>query len=269
MKDSNIHFPPMPDNVWLLLDTPSVPGLANRFKKRFGDSSTWTELLAGTDLHLIREQGPLLVYMTPGSPFCHVFPGEAKDWPGLFIVCSGPKEQLLAHLRRMLTVRFSDHYKSLITYYNVQTASYFFDAMDAQELSRWLGPIDSITWFGGTWADKVDDYQGKQFVVNPKLDVTPLAIEPELSLKQEKKLQQCLMERHAYCWSRATCSHYRSTLRHLQEGLRHGFNDSAILDEWLALRSRFPSASFPANLSGDNQRARFDKLSNYWQRGQS
>jgi len=268
IKDENLRFPPLPDNIWLLLDTPSVPGMAAEFKNRFADSSAWDELLANTDMHLIRDQGPMLVHMTPCNPFSLTCSHELHDWPGLWIVCSATRQELLAHLRRMLIVRFSDHYKSLLSYYNVQTASYFFDAMDPRELSRWLGPIESITWFGGPWSDKVDNTEGRQFVINPRLDVSPLTDEPELSPTQEKKLQQCLLERHAYFWSRTKGSNYRRTLSHLHEGLHLGFNDTTLLDEWLALRARFPSALVPSNLPGDSQQARFKNLAGYWQGGQ-
>ncbi|MGV8918240.1 MAG: DUF4123 domain-containing protein [Pseudomonas sp.] len=263
MSDHHCDAMP-PQDLWLLLDVPSMPGLLTRFQKRFADGGTHIELLADTELDLVREYGPLLVCMTPGSSLSHVFPQEAKDWPGLFIISQAPKDVLVAHLRRMLTVRFNDHYKGLLTYYDVQTASYFFDAMDAVELSRWLGPIDSLMWYGGTWVDKVDDIQGRQFVLNPRLDVTPLTDEPRLGPQQEKQLQQCLLERHAYYWSRSACRDYRKTLDYLHEGLRHGFTDSAILDEWLALRSRFPVAPLPQDWPGENQQARFQNLTHYW-----
>lgn len=266
IKDGDLRFHSLPENIWLLLDTPSVPGMAAEFKKRFADSSAWDELLANTDMHLIRDQGPLLVHITPYHPFSLTCSYELHDWPGLWITCSATRQELLAHLRRMLIVRFSDHYKSLLSYYNVQTASYFFEAMDPWELSRWMGPIESITWFGGPWADKVDGTEGRQFVVNPRLDVSPLPNQPELSRQQEKKLQQCLLERHAYFWSRARGHSYRRTLSHLHEGRRLGFSDATLLDQWLALRAKFPSAPVPVSLPGDDQQARFDSLANYWQR---
>jgi hypothetical protein len=268
MKESDFNGFYMPDNKWLLLDTPSVPGLASQLKNRFARTRCY-ELFADTEMHLIRKQGPLLVYLSPDDHFSLVCERETAAWPGLTIFCSAPKDELLAHLRRMLTVRFSDHYKSLITYYNAQTASYFFDSMGVQELSRWLGPIDSISWVGGTWADKADNYEDRLYLNNPKLDVPPLTAEPQLSVQQENKLQQCLLERHAYFWSRATGNSYRKILRHLKEGLRLGFNDPLILDEWLGLRARFPTASLPSNLADVGQRVRFDNVRNYWEGGRS
>jgi Domain of unknown function (DUF4123) len=256
------------DTLWLLLDTLSDPTLVDDVKEVFPDARC-DALFADTEMACIREQGPLLLPISIDEQSVLMSEGQNNVWPGLFIVCPAPRETLLAHLRRMLIVRFSDQHKSLLTYYNVQTASYFFDAMDPDELSRWMGPTESITWFGGPWSDKVDGLHGRQFVVNPKRVVSPLVDEPWLSSRQEKKLQQCFVERHAYDWSRTSGHAYRSTLNHLREGLSYGFNDAALLDEWLTLRAKFPSASVPRQLPGDSPRERFENLSNYWQGGRS
>lgn len=112
MKASDFNGFYMPDNQWLLLDTPSVPGLASQLKNRFARTRCY-ELLADTEMHLIRKQGPLLVYLSPDDPFSFVCQKEAAEWPGLTIFCSASTDELLAHLRRMLIVRFSDHYKGL------------------------------------------------------------------------------------------------------------------------------------------------------------
>lgn len=256
----------VPDNMWLLLDTPSDLSLVEDVKEAFPDTLC-DPLFAGTEMDCIREQGPLLMRLQADEQFVLMSDGQINAWPGLFIICPAPRETLLAHLRRMLIVRFSDRHKSLLTYYNVQTASYFFDAMDADDLSRWLGPAESITWFGGPWSDKVDGTQGRQFVVNPRRVVSPLTDEPWLTARQEQKLQQCFLERHAFYWSRSAGHDYRQTLHHLREGLSYGFNDGAILDQWLTLRARFPSASVPHPLPGDSQRERLDNLTHYWQGG--
>jgi Domain of unknown function (DUF4123) len=258
----------VPDNMWLLLDTPSHPAVIDEVKRAFPDARYY-ELFADTEVDCIREQGPQLLRLSVDEDLVHMSDDQVNAWAGLFIISPAPVETLLAHLRRMLIVRFSDQHKSLLTYYNVQTASYFFDAMDVDELSCWMGPAESITWFGGPWGDKVDGLNGRQYVVNPGRAVSALIHEPWLSPKQEKKLQQCFVERHAYYWSRTFGHDYRRTLRHVHEGLSYGFIDGTLLDEWLTLRARFPNASVPKMLPGDCQRTRFDKLANYWQGGRS
>jgi hypothetical protein len=76
---------------------------------------------------------------------------DVRHWHGLLLMSDASASTLLAHLRRMLTVSFGLHHRTLLSFYNPQTASYFFDACDARELSRWLGPISQLRWFGGTW----------------------------------------------------------------------------------------------------------------------
>lgn len=269
MNNDRVLCPPCSQSGWLLLDTLGMPGVIERFKQRFENGYPWSELFAETELQQLRGQGPLLLRMSPGSPLSAVLQQEPAQWPGLHIVCSVPKQQLLDHLRRMLIVRFGGHYKSLLAYYSVQTASYFFDATDAHELSRWMGPIHSLTWYGGSWSDKAEGIQGRQFVINPALEAAALTVEPALSQKQEAKLQQCLIERHAYFASRGDLGDFQRTLEHVHEGLNHGFNNTVVLDLWLALRARFPKASVPSSLRGSTQQMRFEHLSNYWQSGRS
>jgi hypothetical protein len=165
----------------------------------------------------------------------------------------------------MLTVTLGLHYKGLLSYYNPQTASYFFDACDARELSCWLGPISQVYWYGGTWADKAVGSLGWQRLVNPQLPGSELAVEHSLSSRQQDKLQACLLERHAYHWSRATGSDYSVIWSHLQEGLKHGFSNNAVLDGWLRLRLRHPTASVPERLYGSTQRERLEQLRHAWE----
>lgn len=269
MTDFPWRYAAAPQNGWFLLDTMCRPDIVKQFKEHFEEFYPWDQLFADTPLHEICEQGPLLVRMSAGSPLSQAMPYQWRVWPGLVIICSASKQQLLAHLRRMLTVQYGEHYSCVLTYYNVQTASYFFDAMDAEELSTWLGPIESLTWYGGPWADKVDGTQGRQFVINPRLEVPPLAANPQLSQKQKSKLQQCLLERLAYTRSCAAGTDYRQTLHHVHEGLSLEFTNNTVLDHWLVLRGLFPLDAIPAHLSGASQQARLETLTNYWQSGRS
>jgi hypothetical protein len=145
-------------------------------------------------------------------------------------------QALLEHLRAMLVVRFGEYSKGLLGYYNPQTESYFFDATDTRELSSWLGPISLLYWYGGTWADKASGSLGWQQVANPCVSSHRLEALTQLSIAQQGRLQSCRLERHAYYWSQAEQHAYQNVWHHLQEGLRHGFNDSSLVDAWLRLR---------------------------------
>lgn len=249
---------------WLLLDLPGSPQAGQVLNQCFTGISRHA-LFENTDLHSLGEHGPLLLGLDEHSPLVALSQSEPLAWPGLLLVSAAPLQVLLAHLRRMLTVTLGSHYKGLLSYYNPQTASYFFDACDARELSRWLGPISLMHWYGGTWADKAIGSLGWQQLVNPQLPGSELAVEHSLSSRQQDKLQVCLLERHAYHWSRATGSDYIMIWSHFQEGLKHGFSEIAMLDGWLRLRLRHPAASVPEWLDGGTPRERLEQLRHAWE----
>lgn len=249
---------------WLLLDVPGAPQAAAMLLQQFSDVH-WFWLFEGTELHGLQEQGPVLVELRDYPALLEFCYSEPHTWQGLLLVCEASAAQLLAHLRRMLTVTFGLHHRALLSYYNPQCASYFFDACDAEELSRWLGPISQLCWFGGTWADRAIGSQGWQQLLNPGLAVTPLAVEQTLSLRQREKLQTCLLEQHTWRWSRSTGTDYNRLWSHVQEGLALGFSERPVLDGWLWLRLQHPGALPAQTLQGLTQQERLDHLRNLWQ----
>lgn len=249
--------------VWFLLDLLAVPEQAQHL--RMLAARVRYRLFEDTALASLSADGPVLLALEPDSGLwqdCHEQPGR---WPGLFLVSEVAVSVLLDHLRRMLRVSFAGHYQSLLSYYNPQTASYFFDAADADELSLWLGPIAQLYWHGGTWADKAVGSLGWQHVANPERPVSRLRWQTELSEKQQGRLQECILERHAYRWSGATETAYALAWRYLREGLGLGFTQGAVLDGWLRLRRRYPGAELPASLPGLTAPERLDNLQRYWQ----
>lgn len=252
---------------WLLLDVPGAPREAAELLLQFNDAH-WFWLFEGTELHALRERGPALVELR-GCPVlgerCHREPHTCQ---GLLLTSEAPAAQLLEHLRRMLTVTLGLHHRALLSYYNPHCASYFFDACDADELSRWLGPIRQLRWFGGTWADRAIGSQGWQQLLNPGLAVSPLAVEETLSPHQREKLQTCLLEQHAWHWSRSTGTDYNRLWSHLQEGLALGFSERPVLDGWLWLRLQYPDAALEQSLPGLSPQEHLDNLRNRWQNDQ-
>ncbi|HCS41241.1 MAG TPA: hypothetical protein DIW52_00195 [Pseudomonas sp.] len=252
---------------WLLLDVPGAPLAGATLRQTFAHAQ-WFWLFENTELHASREHGPVLVDLGSCPTLAELCYREAHNWRGLLMVSEAPPSQLLAHLRRMLTVTIGVHYRALLNYYNPNTASYFFDACDATELSRWLGPISQLHWFGGTWADRAIGCQGWQQLHNPGLAVSPLAVEEGLSPGQREKLQTCLLEQHAWLWSQSTGTDYNSQWSHMQEGLALGFDERSVLDGWLWLRLQYPRASLVLPLSGLTQQERLDSLRDRWQTDQ-
>lgn len=252
---------------WFLLDTPGVPQAGAALPHRFAHAR-WFWLFEGTEWHALREQGPALIDLRSCPILARACQRDARYWRGLLLISETSASALLAHLRRMLTVGFGAHHRALLNYYNPCTASYFFDACDAEELSRWLGPISQLRWFGGTWADRANGSQGWQRLLNPGLAVSPLAIEEALSPHQKARLQTCLLEHHTWQWCKSTGTDYRTLWSHLQEGLKLGFSERAVLDGWVWLRLQHPEAVPDLPLPGATQKERLDFLRNRWQNPQ-
>lgn len=255
---------PEPIPQWLLLDVPGAPRAATLLQQRFSDARWWW-LFEGTEWHGLREQGPALVELSDSPALVEFCYAEPHAWQGLLLFSEAAPDRLLAHLRRMLTVTLGLHHRALLSYYNPHCASYFFDACDAEALSRWLGPISQLRWFGGTWADRAIGCQGWQQLLNPGLAVTPLAFEESLSPGQREKLQTCLLEQHIWHWSRSTGTDYNRLWSHVQEGLALGFSERPVLDGWLWLRLQYPGALPVQPLAGRTQQERLDSLRNLWQ----
>jgi hypothetical protein len=249
---------------WLLLDVSDAPDAAPRLQAQFAEARRLA-LFEDTEFHGLRAHGPLLVDLRQSpalASLCHL---DARSWPGLLLFTATPAEHLLVHLRRMLTVTLGLHHKAFLSYYNPQTASYFFDGCDPGELSCWLGPISQLRWFGGTWADQSMGYQGWQQLSNPGLPVPALDNEHGLSDRQQGKLQACLLERHVWRWSRSTGRDFWLLWEYLQQGLALGFSEQAVLDGWLWLRLQHPDARPVSSLAGESQRERLDHLRRLWQ----
>lgn len=249
---------------WLLLDVPGAPDASATLGESFAQARRF-RLFEGTEWHALRDDGPALIDLSTCPALADLCYRERQTWRGLLLVSEASSASMLAHLRRMLTVTFGLHHRALLSYYNPNTASYFFDACDALELSRWLGPIDQLHWYGGTWADRAIGSEGWQQLLNPRLAVSPLAVEEDLTPRQREKLQTCLLEQHAWRWSRATGTDYTHLWSHVQEGLVLGFSERPVLDGWLWLRLQYPRACVGPSLPGLTQQERLDNLRQRWQ----
>ncbi|CAI8926166.1 hypothetical protein D3C76_706460 [compost metagenome] len=249
---------------WLLLDMPGAPQAGVALQETFADARR-LRLFEDTEWQALQEQGPLLIDLRTCPALADLYRVDGQRWRGLLISSEAPASTLLAHLRRMLTVSFDLHHRALLSYYNPNTASYFFDACDAEELSRWLGPISQLRWFGGTWADRALGCQGWQQLLNPGLAVRPLAVEEDLSPWQREKLQTCLLEQHAWRWSQSTGTDFMRLWGHLEEGLALGFSERPVLDGWMWLRLQYPDALPVQPLSGATQQERLESLRKRWQ----
>lgn len=249
---------------WLLFDGTGAPQMSATLHSSFAHvRRVW--LFEGTELHALREQGPVLIDLADCPRLAESCHSETHLWPGLLLFSEASAAQLLAHLRRMLTVSIGLHHRALLSYYNPYTASYFFDACDARELSCWLGPVRQLRWFGGTWADRAIGSQGWQQLSNPGLVVSPLGNQENLSPRQLEKLQTCLLEQHTWHWCESTGTDYHHLWSHVEEGLALGFSERPVLDDWLWLRLQYPHALLAQPLPGLTPQERLECLRYLWQ----
>lgn len=257
-----------PQTQWLLLDGADAQQALTTLRQGFA-AVHCTRLFEGTEFQAVSELGPLLVDLHECPALAALCHRDPQTWRGLLIASDASLQVLLSHLRRMLTVSFGLNHRALLGYYNRQTASYFFDACDAADLSRWLGPIQLLRWFGGTWADLAIGSEGWQQLRNPQWVVEPLSVDESLTRRQRERLQNCLLEQHIWRWCQSMGTDYARMASHVQEGLSLGFSDRAVLDGWLWLRLQHPRAQLPDVPDGLSQQARLDHVRRHWQNDQS
>ena len=248
---------------WLLLDVPGAPGVIEALKAHYMHYLAYN-LFEGTPFDGLGGVAPRLLQLADDCSLSRSSQANPGLWPGLFLHSRAPVSVLLAHLRQILVVGFDEQHQGLLSYYNPQTASYFFDSSDPCELSGWLGPISCLYWHGGTWADRGIGSLGWQQLFNPGLDVPTLGAPPVLSRRQQRRLQTCLLERHAYQWSRCSGHAYDRTWCHVQEGIAQGFFEYGLLDGWLHLRAEYPAAPIPTDIPGASPVERLENLRRVW-----
>src|SRR5690554_5366159 len=134
-------------STWLLLDFDE--GLPKRLYQ-WGDQPDPLRLFDETELAGYSAQSPLLVSAEHNPRLIRAFNDEPGNWPGLLLATPHPLPLVLRHLRHILIIGFAGQRKGVLRYYNPRTASYFFPAQPV-ELAALLGPIQQLSWHGGTW----------------------------------------------------------------------------------------------------------------------
>ncbi|MFP6830330.1 hypothetical protein PS925_05142 [Pseudomonas fluorescens] len=253
---------------WLLLDGPDATRALTILRQGFADAQRFW-LFDGTEFAPVCEYGPVLVDLRGCPALASLCYSDPDTWRGLLLASEASAQDLLSHLQCMLTVSFGLSHRALLSYYNRQTASYFFDACDAADLSRWLGPIRQLRWFGGTWADRAIGSQGWQQLRNPGLAVEPLSVEESLTRRQRERLQTCLLEQHIWRWCQSLGTDYAAMASHVQQGLALGFSDRSVLDAWLWLRLLHPRAVLVPPPEGLTQQERLEHVRRQWRGDQT
>ena len=221
-------------NRWILLERPAA-----RLKTLYSLAThpDTQKLFANTSLNSFVERGPLLVRLNDQPTLTRAIEQTPTEWPGLLIDSETDTSSVLAHLRQMLIVKFDQQRKGILRYSDPTVASYFFAACTSQDLSLWLGPINSLSWYGATWAAQATGETGWQHLNN--LDATDWRIERthremSISAAQEDALTRYRNEQFLYAWWEQHPQHSFAQANQLMaQALSQGIDDSDAISAFL------------------------------------
>ena len=180
-------------------------------------------------------QSPLLFTLAPGGRLITSLRDAPSALTGLLITTQAPRAQLLQQLRSLLEARFLQRRKALLRYYDPRVASYLLPTCNESLQPRWLGPINEIAWYGGTWADEFAD--GKQWhllrqVQQPDANVSAMPL--ALNDAQLQRLVDQGYEHFAWRWlADHTGYAMAQTLDWIRTGIAAGHTDHNSLNAWL------------------------------------
>ena len=182
-----------------------------------------------------REQGPKLFSLSADGQMVAALLAQPEAFKGLLLITPHPVEQLIQQLQGMLSVTFSHNRKALLRFYDPLVASYLFSALNVHQLPRWLGPIQELFWYGGTWSDIAS--QGNAWLGLSQTETqASWPDQPELILTdaQERALARQSMEKFAYDWLvRHPGDSFDELLTRIQHGIASGQDEEASLTAWL------------------------------------
>lgn len=249
---------------WLLLERTEhlLPELY-----RLAEDPDPVRLFDGSELAECEEESPLLINARTNPSVLAAAQSQPKVWPGLLLETAGPTEELLTHLRQILFVRFDQERRGVLRYSRQRTASYFFPACDHKTRPTWLGPIQRLSWYGGTWHDCADGCEAWHHIENQQATMWhagTIAYELRLSAKQEQALQRQQGEHFLYQWwaqQGGIC--FETALNYLAAGMQAGFATAESLSTYLDLRHASPHATPPHALPGGTDQERLDALAQH------
>ncbi|GGX80926.1 hypothetical protein GCM10007160_05180 [Litchfieldella qijiaojingensis] len=193
---------------WLVLDR--LPDTLKRLYE-LEEAPDCEPLYARTAYADCLEQSPLLV--RPGdvqSPLWRTFVEGCGETPlrGVIVAGHASGAEVAAHLRTRLETRFYGNRRGLLRFYDPWIAAYLFSR--ASRDNRWLGPLQSVIWHGGTFEKRAESGAQWQAFVAMETDHQPhpttldseeMALEPAQEADMENymirfPLWQRLAERH-------------------------------------------------------------------------
>lgn len=249
---------------WLLLER--TEHLLSELYRQ-GGAPDPIRLFDGTELASCEEESPLLINAQANPSLLAAMQNQPFDWPGLQLENTGSLDDLLAHLRQILFIRFDEQRRGVLRYSRPRTASYFFPACSDETLPVWLGPIHSLSWYGGTWRDSADGHDAWQRLVNHQASVwCPNTTTHELHLDahQEEALKRQQGEHFLYqWWARQRGIRFETAWNYLTDGMQSGFASAELLSVYLDLRNANPHVTPPAELPAGSDKERLHALAQH------
>lgn len=191
-------------------------------------------LFEGTAFSPQASQSPLLFSLSSIDGLVKSLMADPRMLAGLLIVTEASRKVLLSHLQSLLEARFQQHRRALLRYYDPRVASYLLAGCTDSMLPRWLGPVNALAWFGGTWADEYANnlswqslsWQGEKLPSQQQ----PLA----LSEEQLQRMVDQSLEQFAWEWLLDNPGHGMSqTMEWINAGIAAGHDEHRSLTAWL------------------------------------
>ncbi|TBU76687.1 hypothetical protein DNK06_15455 [Pseudomonas daroniae] len=251
----------MSNNRWLLLEG-TEHLLTDVY--RMSENPDPSRLYDGTELAAYTDESLLLFSVSANPSLLRAMQDDPETWPGLLITAGCKRDDLLTHLRYILLVRFETERKGVLRYSIPRTASYFFPACAAETHLTWLGPIQSLSWYGGTWQDSANGRAAWQTVENTSAAAwRPTTAIGTLFLDsgQEQALGRQQAESFLYqWWARQRITPFDEARGYLDEGMAAGFFSADALTAYLNLRSAYAHLPPPAELCPGSDTERLHEL---------
>ncbi|MEB0047701.1 MULTISPECIES: DUF4123 domain-containing protein [unclassified Pseudomonas] len=222
-------------NTWCLLERPA-PLLKNLYA--LATHPLTHALFSTTALNSYAEQSPLLVKLNDQPTLRQAIQQSPAEWPGLVIESTHDTASVLKHLRHILFVHFDRQRKGVLRYSNPTVARYFFAACTAQDLGRWLGPINRLSGFGETWAARAVGDTSWRDLNNPDAGnwtEEHITGALHLSADQEQALTRQRSEQFLYgWWQQHPHLSYSHAWEVMSQALVQGIDDPADLRTFLS-----------------------------------
>lgn len=193
------------------------------------------QLFEDTPFAAQANQSPLLFTLSANNGLAASLGKDPQKLTGLLIATHASRPALLAQLRSLLEARFLQGRKALLRYYDPRVASYLLPTCSESLQPRWLGPINEIAWYGGTWADEFA--HGKQWhllrqVQQPDANVSAMPL--ALNDAQLQRLVDQGYEHYAWRWLAHNKGYaITQTLDWIRAGIAAGHTDHNSLNAWL------------------------------------